>query len=171
MLKPLSSYADYISLDIGPGALRSEPQLAAKIMHVVATCSQMDDEITLTVCHFLSADFHEVTALLDKIVSQDLRTRAILEVAQSKLKGIDFKLFDRVIKRCKSTRKKRNKFVHHLWASSSNVPNAVCLVEPQAAHKDQASQYSGLFQGQAQEGGRHALRRWGRNGLYPSALV
>lgn len=106
------------------------PQLAALVMQTIAVWSAIDHELTVLMTRFLKAEFVVVNDLLNALSGSSARMAALRAVANSSLSADDNLLFLAVMKIVSSARKRRNEFVHGMWATIASLPDALLLVDP-----------------------------------------
>jgi hypothetical protein len=80
----------------------------------------------------MEAEFAATAAMLGSLRSSSAQIDAVAAAGKAKLKGRDLELFEAVIMITRSAAKKRNMVAHHIWAYSSDLPDALLLVDPRA---------------------------------------
>src|SRR5271156_4524441 len=85
------------------------------------------------VAQFLRADFAVVRAMLQALIGAGGKRAAMDAAAKSALSEEDCLYYDALMRAIKTSRNKRNDFVHHLWGISPDIPDALLLLDPTQA--------------------------------------
>ncbi len=131
--QPLSTFRNNggpLELGPDPDALQARPKLAPLIAIVISRWSYIDSSVAGMVCSFMKGDFKTVVAMLNAVTSSEARQAATVAAAQSALPERDYLLFKAVMNVIAPSRRRRNEFAHHLWAIPSDMPDALCLIDP-----------------------------------------
>lgn len=130
MPKILSDINPDAHIDIKPEALRKYPELATFVIEVIASWSRVDWRMAglLTLC--VKAEFRTVSAMLSVLNSPRAQHDAILAGIEMTVTPDDFKLITATFKTTTEDRKIRDKFAHHMWGVSPDVPDCLILANP-----------------------------------------
>ena len=90
----------------------------------------IDALLIQTVTRFIRADFEVVTAIFEALAGANARRDAFLAAAQEALSTEDFNILQAVMTVIAPSRKRRNIFVHHIWGSAPELPDAILLAPP-----------------------------------------
>ncbi|MDE2462647.1 MAG: hypothetical protein KGO02_02885 [Alphaproteobacteria bacterium] len=71
-------------------------------------------------------------AMYEALSGGEARRAAIMGAASVALPEEDFLLFQAVDKVLTPSRRVRNKFAHHIWGASTELPNRLLLIDPEA---------------------------------------
>ena len=112
------------------GTLFEQPQFTSLVMQTVSIWSMIDALLIQTVARFLKADFEVVTAIFEALAGANARREAYLAAAQEALSTEDFNIVRAVMIVIGPSRKRRNMFVHHIWGSAPELPDAILLAPP-----------------------------------------
>ena len=129
----LSQVDPRASAHFDPGALLSQPQLAAYPMTVIARWADIDKTLAeLLPLMLKSPDLTVGMAMFQALVSGEAKRAALMAAAAEALRGNadDHNLFLAVLRTIKGSRDRRNEFAHHLWGVARELPDALLLVDP-----------------------------------------
>lgn len=99
-------------------------------MKVVGLWSWTDAILLQTVTKFLRADFEVINAIFESLSGTRARQDAFLAAANEALPKDDVNILQAVLAAQKPSRDRRNKFVHHLWGRTPELPNRALLGPP-----------------------------------------
>ncbi len=128
--QPLSKVNPSASVNFLSDTLLQHPHHASLIMRVVTIWSNADALLSQTAARFLDADYAVVMAMFQALASAEARRDALLAAANERLSKDDYNLFRAVLRVVRPSRQRRNDFVHHLWGTSAELPDAMLLAEP-----------------------------------------
>jgi hypothetical protein len=117
-----------VALDFMVSKLADHPDLCAKFAQVVAVASLLETRLSGLLA-MLSGGSAEVTlAMFMAVNSTDAQRAMLRSAAEVALKGQEFEALCDLLDDYKARAKERNKVAHGIWATSSDVPNALLLV-------------------------------------------
>jgi hypothetical protein len=131
--QPLSRVKRNASTLFDPEALLKGPELAKYPMTVIARWGSIDRFLAeLLVVMLRSTDLAVGMAMFQALTSGEARRAALLAAGAEALNpgSDDHCLFQAVLNVIAPSRNRRNDFAHHLWGISSDLPNALLLVDP-----------------------------------------
>jgi hypothetical protein len=82
---------------------------------------------------FLQADFKVVRGMLQALTGAGGKRAAMDAAAKAALSAEDYPFYEALMKAIRSSRNRRNDFVHHLWGYSPDIPDALLLLDPKEA--------------------------------------
>jgi hypothetical protein len=129
--QPLSRVKRNASTKFDPDIHLSHPDLAVYPMAVISRWARTDAMFAELLSAMLkSTDLAVGMAMYQALTGGDSRRAALAAAAAESLSDEDCWLMDAVIRVNKPSRDQRNAFAHNLWGVSSDVPNALLLVDP-----------------------------------------
>lgn len=129
--QPLSKIRPYASTKFDPDTFLTHPGLAVYPMTVIARWARTDATLAELLSAMLkSPDVAVGMAMYQALAGGEARRAALFAAAEEALSVTDYCLFQAVVRAIKPSRDRRNDFAHHLWGTSSDVPNALLLVDP-----------------------------------------
>ncbi len=136
--QPLSRVRPNLVAVWSPRCFAQEPELAAGVMEVLATWSEIEWQLLVTTATFLEADLLVVASMLAAITSSDGQRAATLAAARIALNDDDFLLFRAVRKFIEPVRTRRHEYAHHIWGYVPELPGALVLLDPKYAQLEHA---------------------------------
>ncbi|MGP0058862.1 MAG: hypothetical protein ACLPID_06220 [Beijerinckiaceae bacterium] len=112
-------------------ALLDHPELCSAAMRIIDIGSRIEHTWSLILVDLLKSDPRVGVSMYQALTSSDARRAALMAAAKVKLSSQDFLLFQACFEAVAPVRRLRNSFAHHLWGSSSDVPNALLLADPE----------------------------------------
>ncbi|MBA3527122.1 MAG: hypothetical protein H0T82_09415 [Sphingomonas sp.] len=98
-------------------------------MRVIAVWAHIDGNFALILTNCLRTDIATGSAMYQSLTGGDAKRAALAAAANQALSPDDFSLFQAVQKAVKASRDRRNDFAHNIWAFSSDIGNALLLME------------------------------------------
>jgi hypothetical protein len=128
---PLHKVKRDASSKFGYNSILEKPELATHVLDVVATWSYCDAMMGAMLARFLKADAAWVVQqMLEALTSSDARRAAFAGAAKAALSEKQYKVYEKVMKQIAPSRKTRHHFAHRLWGVSSELPDALLLMDP-----------------------------------------
>jgi hypothetical protein len=130
MPQPASTVGDILTVEWGTEQIGRRPALAALVMELIAICAHTDITMAeiLSIC--LKSGKQNGLAMYFAATSAEARNAMVQAAAENSLPRRDLRIFNRVRKVFKPTKDRRNEFVHHIWATSPQLPDGLLLVDP-----------------------------------------
>lgn len=130
--QPLSNVRSGASVEFGPGKLSQHPKLCSLVMDIVSLGAQIENSWSNIIVGLMGAE-HKAGAAMYMALSGGASRRAALHgAACAVLPPADYMVVRAVEKATNGVRAIRNDFVHHIWAISSDLPDALLLINPSA---------------------------------------
>lgn len=114
-------------MEISPEAFSKRPELANRVMQIVATWSVIETDLFGLTALFLKADFQLVINMLWAISGSHGRDAAMNAAAKYALSGDELQVFETIAQQARKCRNRRNEFVHNIWGWSEELPDALLL--------------------------------------------
>lgn len=130
MPQPLSKVRPNIRIDITPGAINRQPELAIEAMKVIAFWAHIEGNLAIILSAMLKADVATGVAMYEALSMGEGRRAAILAAAKHALPEERMMLFQALLNVTKGSRQQRNDFSHHVWGHSEDLPNSLLLMHP-----------------------------------------
>lgn len=127
--QPLGKTKGVNNLTFGAGAVWERPELAVHVMGTIAAWSSADSHLLGITAHLLKADPDVAMAMLLAVESQAAQRAIIIAAAGAVLAEEDIRLFNAVITSTSASRATRNCFAHRVWGTSSDLPDALLLLD------------------------------------------
>jgi|GEM_PF-5323655 len=118
------------SVSFGPGAIERYPILAAKILRVIAQCSEAEFHQYKLFAGALKTNAVIATKVLNSIISIGPKNTAIFAALQETMNEDELKTYELVMRIKKRVTKHRDRFAHHRFGASAELPNAYILWDP-----------------------------------------
>ena len=165
--QPLSSFSKSKAKDLtfAPGSLFKRPELTPYILRVIENWSFTEWGILMLGCECLQGDRVAVTAMLQAIESQLARHTAILAAVETLLDKEHFIFFCAAFRSIGPSRNTRNKFVHHAWGTSDDLPDALLLQDVKIANLE-FSKHVKLARHSLASGGDPVIRSIDRSEIF-----
>jgi hypothetical protein len=128
--QPLSRVKASAVVSWGQGALKSYPHLCSIVMEAISFGAQVEFNWSAIIVDLLRAEAKTGMAMYQALSGAEARRTALSAAAKIALSPDDFILFQSVEKALRSARRARNNFVHHIWGTSDQVPDALLLIDP-----------------------------------------
>lgn len=144
MPQPLSRVRPGANIGPSNDAMDRYPSLALWISKVISMYAAADVEwpgIAAVIKHTSPETF---VAIHNDLKSDAAQRAMVKAVAKEYLEAAEMKLLQAVEKAIKPARDIRNRFAHHLWGTSPEVPDALLLIEP-APYIRHLAWYVGMF--------------------------
>jgi hypothetical protein len=156
--QPLGQVKPDARLHIGPLAPAGEfdPDLCRQATYVISLWSYTETRLLRMASSFLKSEQSLVTDMLQAVKSSDGRRAAIRAAGEHRLANQpgDLTLFLAALDALAHAELLRNRYTHHVWASSPDIPGAIILVDPRLVGRAVAAEAEGAT---------------GRGWLYPGA--
>ena len=130
MPQPLSRFGEISNISTGPNIFARRTYLASFITEYINTCSYIDAAMGEILALCLKGRTHIGVSMYHATTSAEAKHAMIKSAVEVSLSKRDNALFIRVLKAIKPIRDRRNDFAHHLWGTSSSVPNGLLLIDP-----------------------------------------
>lgn len=129
MPHPLSRVKPDAEIVVGPQALLLMPQFVPQIMRVVAQWAHIDGNLATIFSSLLTADVETATAVYQAFNGLEARRIALFKAAEKAVPEWQQIVLRTVWTATKASRDQRDRFVHHVWGSSRDVPDALLLMD------------------------------------------
>jgi hypothetical protein len=136
--QPLATFPDVKSFTFGPGSVFKRPKLAPYIMLILEHWAFTEWGILRIGASCVGGDLTIATAMLQAVDSQAAQRSAILAAAKSMLDDEHWIIFEAAFFSILPSRAIRNKFAHHLWGVSNDLPDALILQDTRHANLELA---------------------------------
>jgi hypothetical protein len=130
MPQPLSRVVPNADLNIGAGALSRVPQFSSLIMTVIANLAHLDGDWGTIFSRLLKSDIAVGTAVYQAFNGLEARRIALFAAADKALPEWQMIALRAVWSQTTAARAQRDRFAHHVWATSEQVPDALLLMDP-----------------------------------------
>lgn len=137
--QPLSNFPKIQSFRFLAGSLSLKPELARLVMLVIETWSSAEARTFGMVANILQTEPVIATAMLQAVDNMQAQRDAILAGAKAVLMAEEWAVFEAAFLSTNASRNARNRFVHHVWGVTDDLPNALLLHEPKYFHVDRSS--------------------------------
>ena len=130
MPQPLSRFGEINDLSTGPSTFVRRTYLASLITEYINACSYIDAALGEILALCLKGQTRVGVSMYHATTSAEAKhamIRSAVEVSRSKQ---DNALFIKVLKAIKPIKDRRNDFAHHLWGTSSSIPDGLLLIDP-----------------------------------------
>jgi hypothetical protein len=115
----------------GAQALEKNKAIAKLVMHAIAMQSFIDSQFSILLAEITKANAEIVAAMINAIVSAQLKKSVISDAARSaNLSENEKNVFLSLFSLAENTSKVRNHFSHHLWGSVSGFEDYLLLLHP-----------------------------------------
>jgi hypothetical protein len=115
-----------------PDAITQRPQLAPFIAEIIARWADIEANLRTILSYILRAEAGPVAAMLHAVISASAQMDMIVAAGREKLFDPELEMFEAVIKIARTAAKGRHAVAHHVWAYTTELPDALLLVEPEA---------------------------------------
>jgi hypothetical protein len=130
--QPLSRVRPNAIVMASPDAIVLRPKLAPLIAEIIARWADIEANIGSILSYILRAEAAPTAAMLYAIRSSSAQIEMVLAAGSVKLFDPELEIFEAVIQTAKTVAKKRNHIAHHVWAYTTELPEALLLIEPEA---------------------------------------
>jgi hypothetical protein len=128
MPHPLSRVKPNAEIEVGVNALAQRPQFVPQIMRVIAYWAHIDGDMATIFSNFLRTDIEVGTAVYQAFNGAEARRVAMFAAAEKALPEWQQIALRAVWNATKASRDQRDKFAHHVWATSEELPDALLLM-------------------------------------------
>lgn len=128
-LKNVIRLEDGLQLGIGY-VLGQRPEFATLIMQVIENTSRTAARVERMLAHFLKVEVHVAMKMLQSIESKGPKSAVIHAAAEHVLSPQDFELFRATLQFARASERRRDWFAHRIWATSTQVPDGLVLIDP-----------------------------------------
>jgi len=142
--QPLSRVKRDASFHWGTGVLTPYPHLCCIITETISFGSQVEFNWSAILVHLLQSDARTGMAMYEALSGGEGRRAALEGAAKVALSIEDFRLFKAVEKALAPARNVRNRFAHHVWGATDEIPDALLLIDPQCLRQLELEQAFGL---------------------------
>ena len=133
--QPLSRVQPRAGFEWGSGVLAPYPALACIVMDTISLSAQMEFNWSAILVDLLKSDPKTGVAMYEALSGGESQRAVLMAAAKSALLKDDNTLFQAIWKVLLPAKRLRNQFVHHIWGASSEVPNALLLIDPKCLRK------------------------------------
>lgn len=144
--QPLTSFRNVQAFTFVPGSVFMRPALAPHVLKVIEYWAFAEWNILRIGASCLHGDLRVATEMLQAIDSQAGQRAAILAAAKTVLDAAHWPLFEAAFLSTLASRAVRNKFAHHLWGTSADLPEALLLQDVKNANSELAKRMERVFQ-------------------------
>lgn len=127
---PLKNFRSVKDIQFTPDALKRQPILARRVAQVIALGSVLDFRWSEMLTDLLKGDYKISMAMYQALAGAEAKRAALLGAATASMFRLDLPLFRAVGTATKEARDLRNRFAHHLWGESKELPKALLLADP-----------------------------------------
>lgn len=128
--QPLSRVKPDAEVKFGAGILASHQKLCCIVMETISFGAQIEFNWSAILVDLLKSDPKTGMAMYEALAGGESRRAALGGAAKSALSEDDFLLFKAIEKVLSPARRVRNDFVHHIWGTSTALPDALLLINP-----------------------------------------
>lgn len=128
MPQPLSRVKPKADIDISVNALDLMPQFVPQIMRVIAQWAHIDGDWATTFSLLLKSDISVGAAVYQAFNGLEARRVALFAAAEMAVPEWQQIAMRAVWNSTKASRDQRDKFAHHVWGYSRDLPNALLLM-------------------------------------------
>ena len=128
MPQPLSRVKPEADINIGPQSLHVFPQFLPRIMGVIAQWAHTDGDFANVFAMTLKADIEVGVAVYQAFNGLEARRTALFAAAKKALPEWQQIALDAVWRATKGSRDQRDRFAHHVWGYSVDLPDALLLM-------------------------------------------
>jgi hypothetical protein len=107
-------------------------------MEVIERWSVSETNLFGIVADVLHVEPVIATVMLQAVDNQAAQRAAVLAAAKAVLAPFDWLLFEAAFYTTNPSRNVRNQFVHHMWGTAEELPQALLLLDPRFASLDRA---------------------------------
>ncbi len=130
--QPLSRVRPRAAVMPSPDAIALRPKLAPLIAEIIARWADIEANIGTVLSYVLRTEAGPIAAMLHAIISASAQMDMIHAAGSAKLFDPELETFEAVIKIARAAAKKRNAIAHHIWGYTTELPDALLLIEPEA---------------------------------------
>jgi hypothetical protein len=130
--QPLSRVRPKAIVMASPEAIELRPKLAPLIAEIIARWAYIEANIRTILSYILRAEAAPTAAMLYAVRSSSAQMDMIIAAGWAKLFDPKLEIFEAVIHTARSAGKKRNVIAHHVWGYTTELPEALLLVELEA---------------------------------------
>jgi len=130
MPQPLSRVKPEADISIGPQSLHVFPQFLPRIMGVIAQWAHTDGDFANVFAMTLKTDIEVGVGVYQAFNGLEARRMALFAAAKKALPEWQQIALDAVWRATKASRDQRDRFAHHVWGYSVDLPNALLLRNP-----------------------------------------
>jgi hypothetical protein len=130
--QPLSRVRPKATVLASPEAITLRPKLAPLIAEIIARWADIEANTGSILSYMLSAEAAPTAAMFYAVRSSSAQMDMILAAGWAKLYDPELEIFEAVIQAARSAARKRNAIAHHVWGYTTDLPEALLLIEPEA---------------------------------------
>src|SRR5690349_17533807 len=136
--QPLTAFKGIERVTFFPGSVFKRPVLAPYVMEVIERWSISETNLFNIAADVLHVEPVIATVMLQAVDNQAAQRAAVLAAAKAMLAPNDWLLFEAAFYTTNQSRSVRNQFVHHIWGTADELPQALLLIDPRFASLDRA---------------------------------
>jgi hypothetical protein len=133
MFQPLSRVKRSAHVAHDPNVLDDKPEMAKLVANIFAYWGLIEYRLSLLLVRVLGADSVPALAMFSTLTAQHLQLGALEAAAKATLTQQEFDVFKAATNVTDSVQTPRNQLAHWIWASASELPDALLLAEPKSA--------------------------------------
>jgi hypothetical protein len=130
MPQPLSRVKRNAQIHVSPSAVQMQAQFQEDILKVIVFWAHIDGNIASLFSTMLKSDIEVGTAVYQAFNGLEARRIALFAAAEKALPEWQRIAIEAVWKATKQSRIQRDKFCHHVWGYSQDIPKALLLMDP-----------------------------------------
>jgi hypothetical protein len=128
MPQPLSRVKPDAEIAVGPQALTIFPQFNAQIVRVIAQWAHIDGDLANIFANLMRSDVEIGTAIYQAFHSLQTRQVALFKAAEF-LPEWQRMILRAIWRGTEPSRNQRDRFAHHVWGHSRDIPDALLLMD------------------------------------------
>ena len=117
------------NIAVGPAHISEAPDFAKATAGVIAFWAHNDGNLAAILSFMLKTDIRTAVAMYQAITSAEGKRAALLAAADNAREEWEAVLLRAVLKANSGSRNQRNEFAHGIWGHSSDIPDAILLMD------------------------------------------
>lgn len=117
------------SIAVGPDYISEAPDFAKATAGVIAFWAHNDGNLAAILSFMLKTDIRTAVAMYQAITSAEGKRAALLAAADNAREEWEAILLRAVLKANSGSRNQRNEFAHGIWGHSTDIPDAILLMD------------------------------------------
>ena len=130
MPQPLSRVRPNAQIHVSASAIQQQRQFQEDILKVIVFWAHIDGNIASLFSALLKSDIEVGTAVYQAFNGLESRRVALFAAASKALPEWQVIAIEAVWKATKASRQQRDKFCHHVWGYSLDLPKSLLLMDP-----------------------------------------
>lgn len=130
MPQPLSRVKPSAKIHVSASAIQQQPQFQEDVLKVIVFWSHIDGNIASLFSTLLKSDIEAGTAVYQAFNGLEARRIALFAAAEKAIPEWQRLAIEAVWRATKKSRQQRDKFCHHVWGYSQDMPKALLLMDP-----------------------------------------